>query len=486
MSNNRQIADLGGANGLDSSGGSSLVGFLQAGTGAVATTAADKLKRYVDVLDFIPTSLHAGIKARTNTTDLTTYIQAAVDKIITDLGGELYFPSGTYKTTDAISLSDPRACSLRGDGREVSIITRDNNTGPIVRLLNCSGPAQSNGYSFHWQGLQFRYTTPSATSDTNAIGVSFEEGAGDNTFGFVNWTWHDIGITSAYDCISNDWAAGDPPSIWGWDWTGVSLADFSHRAFYLTNGGVGAFPNCTAKGLYVQGRAGLTYTAAPMYCDAIESWTISLEYNVGTFNCDSIFSAAGARNLNITSARFEIFTVTGTPTFACIFAQGIHTVVGAVTVQDCTVADGVVASVVRSSGTGFSVIHSIQTASITRPGGGTTGIFIPHNGQCAILGPTTASAGAWLSNASGYDSAWLQVLSNGLQVLGSKVVGARDTGWTAGTGTANKAAYVTYAGQNVSAAYVEAEAQATDDAAKNASQRIKALEDAMRAHGLIN
>ena len=74
----------------------------------------------------------------------------------------------------------------------------------------------------------------------------------------------------------------------------------------------------------------------------------------------------------------------------------------------------------------------------------------------------------------------------GYAVNGTKVIGARETGWTAGTGTANKAAFATYAGQNVSAGYVEAEAQATDDAAKANSQRIKAIEDALRTHGLIN
>lgn len=71
-------------------------------------------------------------------------------------------------------------------------------------------------------------------------------------------------------------------------------------------------------------------------------------------------------------------------------------------------------------------------------------------------------------------------------VAGTKVVGARETGWTAGTGVANKGAFATYAGQTVSAGYVQAEAQATDDATKGNSQRIKALEDAMRTHGLIN
>lgn len=75
---------------------------------------------------------------------------------------------------------------------------------------------------------------------------------------------------------------------------------------------------------------------------------------------------------------------------------------------------------------------------------------------------------------------------SGYRVGASQVVGARATGWTAGTGTANKAAFATYAGQTVSAGYVQAEAQATDDAAKANSQRIKAIEDALRTHGLIN
>jgi hypothetical protein len=77
-------------------------------------------------------------------------------------------------------------------------------------------------------------------------------------------------------------------------------------------------------------------------------------------------------------------------------------------------------------------------------------------------------------------------LTTSLKIAATKVVGAREAGWTAGTGTANKGAFATYAGQDVSAAYVEAEAQATDDATKANSQRIKAIEDALRTHGLIN
>lgn len=88
--------------------------------------------------------------------------------------------------------------------------------------------------------------------------------------------------------------------------------------------------------------------------------------------------------------------------------------------------------------------------------------------------------GAWVDQFVSLD------LTTSLKIAGTKVIGARDTGWTAGTGTANKGAFATYAGQDCSATYVEAEAQATDDATKANSQRIKAIEDCLRTHGLIN
>lgn len=72
------------------------------------------------------------------------------------------------------------------------------------------------------------------------------------------------------------------------------------------------------------------------------------------------------------------------------------------------------------------------------------------------------------------------------KVAGVQVLGARQTGWTAGTGTANKGAFnadMTFA---VGATYSQTEVQALADALRSERQRTKALEDAMRAHGLIN
>jgi len=72
-----------------------------------------------------------------------------------------------------------------------------------------------------------------------------------------------------------------------------------------------------------------------------------------------------------------------------------------------------------------------------------------------------------------------------LHLAGTKVVGARVTGWTAATGTATRTTYATYAGQTVSVGYTQAEVQAIDNHVKVLSERLKAVIDDLIAHGLI-
>ncbi|ATY01446.1 phage tail protein [Klebsiella aerogenes] len=72
------------------------------------------------------------------------------------------------------------------------------------------------------------------------------------------------------------------------------------------------------------------------------------------------------------------------------------------------------------------------------------------------------------------------------KVAGLQVLGARQTGWTAATGTANKGAFDADQVFTVGATYSQTEVQALADALRAERQRTKALEDAMRAHGLIN
>ncbi|MDR5020039.1 phage tail protein [Yersinia rochesterensis] len=72
------------------------------------------------------------------------------------------------------------------------------------------------------------------------------------------------------------------------------------------------------------------------------------------------------------------------------------------------------------------------------------------------------------------------------KVAGLKVIGPRETGWTASTGTALKSAFNANLAFPTGATYSQAEITALANGLIAARQRIKALEDMCRGHGQIN
>lgn len=87
---------------LAASAGATLIGFVQAGVGAIARTVQDKLRERVSVKDF-------GAKGD-GVTDDTTAIQAALDycasvATVSSLGIELFFPAGQYKTSAQLNVT---------------------------------------------------------------------------------------------------------------------------------------------------------------------------------------------------------------------------------------------------------------------------------------------------------------------------------------------------------------------------------------------
>jgi len=77
-------------------------------------------------------------------------------------------------------------------------------------------------------------------------------------------------------------------------------------------------------------------------------------------------------------------------------------------------------------------------------------------------------------------------VSSSYSVGGVKVVGARVTGFTAASGTGLKGGFAADNSYTIGTTYSQSQVQALANGLREARQRIKALEDAMRSHGLIN
>lgn len=100
---------------LAASSGSSLVGFLQTGTGAQPRTAQSKMREMVSVKDF--GAVGDGVA------NDTAAIQAAIDYVaggVSSIGGVVYFPTGTYLISSRINM--PNRVGLQGANGRATII----------------------------------------------------------------------------------------------------------------------------------------------------------------------------------------------------------------------------------------------------------------------------------------------------------------------------------------------------------------------------
>ena len=174
MTKTRDLADLGG-------------GFIQAGSGAVQRTVESKLQDVVSVLDFIPESEHAAIKAGTSTYDATVNIQSAITS-----AKRIYLPAGTYKITTTLRIK--RDKQLYGDGAGSSIISQAGD----ITALDANETTDSNLVrNIVIENLGINCAT---TSTTDVCGIRLT--------GTVNNVWgctiKNVNVNGFYDGIRID------------------------------------------------------------------------------------------------------------------------------------------------------------------------------------------------------------------------------------------------------------------------------------------
>lgn len=133
--------------------GSSLVGFIQSGTGAVARTVQSKLRDMVSVADFIPPGTD------TETVDCQPFIKAAIAEVISRGGDTLFFPAGTYNlvTTESdgsvsahFTLKDVQGIDFLGYGAVLK--SAYSSTSFAAYLFNLNGCRRMNFEGFDIEG----------------------------------------------------------------------------------------------------------------------------------------------------------------------------------------------------------------------------------------------------------------------------------------------------------------------------------------------
>jgi len=130
---------------LAASSGSSLVGFIQSGSGAVPRTVQDKERDVISVFDFMTAAQIADVKARTATIDVSAAINAALQyassisgvvapDYVTPTrvsgGATVYFPNGVYLCASMVELPD--FVRMLGESKYGTVI-KSTYDGYVVR-----------------------------------------------------------------------------------------------------------------------------------------------------------------------------------------------------------------------------------------------------------------------------------------------------------------------------------------------------------------
>jgi hypothetical protein len=150
-----------------------LVSYTPAGTGAVTTTVQAKLRQTISVFDFLSASDITTVQSGSNTNNIASKIQAAIDYASSLTGATIFFPTGCYYIGTANpAISIPSNVHLQGDA------TSYRGTGAVTQgtefLYNGTGTAiYAQGMFIECADFSVRVITPSGSTQ---IGILHDGG----------------------------------------------------------------------------------------------------------------------------------------------------------------------------------------------------------------------------------------------------------------------------------------------------------------------
>lgn len=169
---------------LSASSGSSLVGFIQAGAGAVQRTIQSKERDWISVKDF-------GAVGDGVADDITALNAAGT---VLNTGGVVRVPKGTYKLATPFVFSGQRLY-MQGEGPNVSIISFDPASSATAITYN--NPAAGGLYQGKISGFGFLSANTIAKTAINLVNTANCEVSHIGIPGSAAWGGDSIGIRSA-------------------------------------------------------------------------------------------------------------------------------------------------------------------------------------------------------------------------------------------------------------------------------------------------
>lgn len=220
--------------------GAELVGFKQSGAGTVARTMQEKGRERVSVLDFIPPSEHAAIRAGTSTMDVAGYFNATIVAAVAQGRASVYIPAGQYTIGSTVTIND--RIRLHGDGDYSRLKPTITSGAPCVDVATNTNYVCLENFRVD-SGVDFAQFTSGAVNGQNCTGIRFRSTGGTFSARYALKNMHVRGCKVGYDMqgfigsMENVWATVNETGLIGVQFNSIRLnyrSESNRKAFQIS------------------------------------------------------------------------------------------------------------------------------------------------------------------------------------------------------------------------------------------------------------